>query len=275
MRTAGKRPKALLARRMRPRDSRFVPSLTDRPPQSRRMPPRPVPPALPPASIQAACGDFQEPLLATPVCCRYKKNIFQPALAKNLSRHAPRHPSPCKSHTCPPTASLLSQQARPGGHSDIPARRSPCIFPVPAGRTDPPAPPPHPHDSSHNAGPPVPTAGLQQKNGPPPQHRSHRPNATDTKVGDLAGRGRPSCPKMPAARTLPSRRPEQKFSRGWGYGGRGAFSKRRPFPRNSPIFPSHDTGRTFPSLPGPAVPGPLPSRPGLGKDAANKRRWRD
>ena len=160
MRTAGKRPKALLARRIRPRDSRFVPSLTDRPPQSRQMPPRPVPLAIPPASIQAACGDFQEPLPATPVCCRYKKNIFQPALAKNLSRHAPRHPSPCKSHTCPPTASLLSQQARPGGHSDIPARRSPCIFPLPAGRTDPPCPAGHPHDSSHNAGPPVPTAGL-------------------------------------------------------------------------------------------------------------------
>lgn len=235
MRTAGKRPKALLARRMRPRDSRFVPSLTDRPPQSRRMPPRPVPPALPPASIQAACGDFQEPLPATPVCCRYKKIFSARSGKKSFPARSP--PSLALQEPHMPANSLPSF---PTGQTRR-TQRHPCAslslhFPCTGGQDGSPAPPPHPHDSSHNAGPPVPTAGLQQKNGPPPQHRSHRPNATDTKVGDLAGRGRPSCPKMPAARTLPSRRPEQKFSRGWGYGGRGAFSKRRPFPR-TPIFP--------------------------------------
>lgn len=96
MRTAGKRPKALLARRMRPRDSRFVPSLTDRPPQFRQMPPRPVPPALPPASIQAACGDFQEPLPATPVCCRYKKIFFGPLWQKIFPGTLPAIPRPAR-----------------------------------------------------------------------------------------------------------------------------------------------------------------------------------
>lgn len=274
MRTAGKRPKALLARRIRPRDSRFVPSLTDRPPQSRQMPPRPVPLAIPPASIQAACGDFQEPLPATPVCCRYKKNIFQPALAKNLSRHAPAIPRPARATH---------------------ARQRPPFFP---NRQD-------PADTATSRRVALPAFSLYRRAGrippvPPaihttaritPGHRCQRQVCSKKRPSSAAsepqaqrhryqgGRPRrtrgPSCPKTPAARTLPSRRPEQKFSRGWGYGGRGAFSKRRPFPRNSPIFPSHDTGRTFPSLPGSAVPGPLPSRPGLGKDAANKRRWRD
>lgn len=74
MRTAGKRPKALPARRIRPRDSRFVPTLTDRP--------QPAPWTAPSASLSArkhaACGDFQEPLSASPDRCLCKKIFFQP-----------------------------------------------------------------------------------------------------------------------------------------------------------------------------------------------------
>lgn len=72
MRTAGKRPKALPARRIRPRDSRFVPTLTDRP--------QPAPWTAPSASLSArkhaACGDFQEPLPASPDRCLCKKIFF-------------------------------------------------------------------------------------------------------------------------------------------------------------------------------------------------------
>lgn len=72
MRTAGKRPKALPTRRIRTRDSRFVPTLTDRP--------QPAPWTAPSASLSArkhaACGDFQEPLSASPDRCLCKKIFF-------------------------------------------------------------------------------------------------------------------------------------------------------------------------------------------------------
>lgn len=72
MRTAGKRPKALRARRIRPRDSRFVPTLTDRPQPA----PWTAPSASLSASTHAACGDFQEPLSARPDRCLCKKIFF-------------------------------------------------------------------------------------------------------------------------------------------------------------------------------------------------------
>lgn len=72
MRTAGKRPKALPARRIRPRDSRFVPTLTDRPQPA----PWTAPSASLSASTHAACGDFQEPLSARPDRCLCKKIFF-------------------------------------------------------------------------------------------------------------------------------------------------------------------------------------------------------
>lgn len=82
MRTAGKRPKALWARRIRTRDSRFVPTLTDRP--------QPAPWTVPSASLSArkhaACGDFQEPLPARPDRCLCKKNFFSAALPDALWR---------------------------------------------------------------------------------------------------------------------------------------------------------------------------------------------
>lgn len=274
MRTAGKRPKALLARRIRPRDSRFVPSLTDRPPQSRQMPPRPVPPALPPASIQAACGDFQEPLPATPVCCRYKKIFFSPLWQKIFPGTLPAIPRPARATHARQRPPFFPNRPDPADTATSLRVALPAFSLYRRAGRIPPVPPAIHTTARITPGPPVPTAGLQQKTAPLRSIGATGPTPP-IPGGRPPGRGRPSCPKVPPARTLPSRRPEQKFSRGWGYGGRGAFSKRRPFPRNSPIFPSHDTGRTFPSLPGSAVPGPLPSRSGLGKDAANKRRWRD
>ena len=86
MRTAGKRPKALPARRIRPRDSRFVPTLTDRPQPA----PWPAPSASLPARKHAACGDFQEPLSASPDRCLCKKIFFsRPAGCPVAARFSP------------------------------------------------------------------------------------------------------------------------------------------------------------------------------------------
>lgn len=74
MRTAGKRPKALPTRRIRTRDSRFVPTLTDRPQPA----PWPPPSASLSARKHAACGDFQEPLPAVSRPGHPQKNFFQP-----------------------------------------------------------------------------------------------------------------------------------------------------------------------------------------------------
>ena len=115
MRTAGKRPKALWARRIRTRDSRFVPTLTDRP--------QPAPWTVPSASLSArkhaACGDFQEPLPARPDRCLCKKIFFSrsagcpvaPLLPCLLSR---------KDGTSTPVVSSLSRYASPGAGS-------PCV----------------------------------------------------------------------------------------------------------------------------------------------------
>ena len=115
MRTAGKRPKALPARRIRTRDSRFVPTLTDRP--------QPAPWTVPSASLSArkhaACGDFQEPLPARPDRCLCKKIFFSrsagcpvaPLLPCLLSR---------KDGTSTPVVSSLSRYASPGAGS-------PCV----------------------------------------------------------------------------------------------------------------------------------------------------
>lgn len=99
MRTAGKRPKALRARRIRPQDSRFVPALMDRPPSARWPAPRNALPFALSASKQALCGDFQEPLSAAFRPRHLQKIFFTPSgrsLVRMLSsshflqeRHAP------------------------------------------------------------------------------------------------------------------------------------------------------------------------------------------
>lgn len=124
MRTAGKRPKALPARRIRLRDSRFVPTLTDRP--------QPAPWTAPSASLSArkhaACGDFQEPLSASPDRCLCKKIFFsRSAGCPVATRFSPvffpartAHPSvPCCLHSFP---LCRSRRRHPPAH-----RPAPCF----------------------------------------------------------------------------------------------------------------------------------------------------
>ena len=93
MRTAGKRLKALRARRIRPQDRRFVPVLMDRSPPARQPAPRSGLPLPPSASVQASCGDFQETLPASSQPGHLQKIFFNPS-GHSLARHTPLHP--CK-----------------------------------------------------------------------------------------------------------------------------------------------------------------------------------
>lgn len=161
MRTAGKRPKALPARRIRPRDSRFVPTLTDRP--------QPAPWTAPSASLSArkhaACGDFQEPLPASPDRCLCKKIFFsRSAGCPVAARFSPvffpartAHPSvPCCLHSFP---LCRSRRRHPPAHRPVPS--SPSSY----KGMDLPAPhpgnPPPPTQKNYPNGRPVPTSPPQ------------------------------------------------------------------------------------------------------------------
>lgn len=211
MRTAGKRPKALPARRIRPRDSRFVPTLTDRP--------QPAPWTVPSASLaarkHAACGDFQEPLPARPDRCLCKKIFFSrsagcpvaPLLPCLLSR---------KDGTSTPVVSSLSRYASPGAGSPcVPS--CPC-FPSSYKGMDLPAA--HPGNRLPPHKKLLPMAGLPQpllRSSSTQSHPHGIPTADHAAHGNPTHPGRPPQPSIvrgklrethapgaSAARTLPS-----------------------------------------------------------------------
>ena len=211
MRTAGKRPKALPARRIRPRDSRFVPTLTDRP--------QPAPWTAPSASLaarkHAACGDFQEPLSASPDRCLCKK-FFSAALPDALWR--PAFPCFISARTAHP--SLLSPlfPAMPVPTAAALAYRPVPSFPSSYKGMDLPAP--HPGNRLPPHKKLLPMAGLPQPLLRSSSTQSH-PHGIPT--DDHAAHGRPTPPESPlrssivkgklrethapgasAARTLPS-----------------------------------------------------------------------
>lgn len=107
MRTAGKRPKALRARRIRPQDRRFVPVLMDRSPPARQPAPRSDLPFPQPASVQASCGDFQETLPASSQPGHLQKIFFNPS-GHSLARHTPLQP-------CKRRVQATSKRAFPSG----------------------------------------------------------------------------------------------------------------------------------------------------------------
>lgn len=214
MRTAGKRPKALWARRIRTRDSRFVPTLTDRPQPA----PWTAPSASLSASTHAACGDFQEPLSARPDRCLCKKIFFSRSAGYPVAtRFSPvffpartTHPSvPCCLHSFPlcrsrrrhPLCTVLSPAFPPLIKGWIcPHRIQATLLP--------------PHKKH------LPMTGLSQRllrssstQPHPSRHPNRRPRRTrapyaprepaavvDSK-GETPGAPRPGAP---AARTLPS-----------------------------------------------------------------------
>ena len=159
MRTAGKRPKALPARRIRTRDSRFVPTLTDRP--------QPAPWTAPSASLSArkhaACGDFQEPLSASPDRCLYKKIFFIRSAGCPVAARFPLPPFPqgrhirhCCLHSFPLCQSRRRQPLR---------TVLPLAFPsLIKGWTCPPPHPGHRRPSTQKTSPngrPAPTSSPQ------------------------------------------------------------------------------------------------------------------
>lgn len=233
MRTAGKRPKALLARRIRPRDSRFVPSLTDRPPQSRQMPPRPVPPALPPASIQAACGDFQEPLPATPVCCRYKKIFFSPLWQKIFPGTLPAIPRPARATHARQRPPFFPNRPDPADTATSLRVALPAFSLYRRAGRIPPVPPAIHTTARITPGPPVPTAGLQQKTarlrsigatGPtPPTPRWATSRTRETIVPQDAPR--PYAPLSPT---------RTKVFAGMGVRGKGSLFQKASLPPQQP-----------------------------------------
>lgn len=211
MRTAGKRPKSLPARRIRPRDSRFVPTLTDRP--------QPAPWIAPSASLaarkHAACGDFQEPLSASPDRCLCKKIFFIRSAGCPVAARFPLSSFPQGRHT----RHLLSPvfPAMPVPAAAAPAYRPAPCFPSSYKGMDLPAP--HPGNRLPPHKKLLPMAGLSQRllrsssTPVPPQHPNRRPCRTrepyaprepaavvDSK-GETPGAPRPGAP---AARTLPS-----------------------------------------------------------------------
>lgn len=213
MRTAGKRPKALRARRIRPRDSRFVPTLTDR----QQPAPWTAPSASLSASTHAACGDFQEPLSARPDRCLCKKIFFSRSAGYPVAtRFSPvffpartAHPSvPCCLHSFPLCQSRRRQPLR----TVLP----PAFPPLIKGWTC-------PHSIQATVFPPhkklLPMTGLSQRllrssstqspitapNRRPRRTRApyapREPAAVVDSKGETPGAPRPGAP---AARTLPS-----------------------------------------------------------------------
>lgn len=212
MRTAGKRPKALPARRIRSRDSRFVPTLTDRP--------QPAPWTAPSASLaarkHAACGDFQEPLSASPDRCLCKKIFFsRSAGCPVAARFSPvffpartAHPSLLSSlFPAMPVPAAAALAYRPAPYSPSSYKGMDLPAPYPGNRL-----PPHKKL--------LPMAGLPQPLLRSSSTQSH-PHGIPT--DDHAAHGRPTPPESPlrssivkgklrethapgasAARTLPS-----------------------------------------------------------------------
>lgn len=223
MRTAGKRPKALQARRIRPQGSRFVPALMDRPRPARQTASRSLLPVPLTASIQAACGDFQEPLPAASRPGHPQKNFFQP-------------PSPPGSGTL---SSGIILQERPtatgkraflpgsGGHGPCASRLVPSLLPLSLNRME-----PRPHLMQT-------TALLMERGCPLPRRQILR--------GPLRS-------QTPTARQLPCADQNKSF-RGDGARGKGSLFQKASLPPRQPPFLSYMQQDIL--IPGPSTPGPL------------------
>lgn len=264
MRTAGKRPKALPARRIRTRDSRFVPTLTDRPQPA----PWTAPSASLSASTHAACGDFQEPLSARPDRCLCKKIFFsRSAGCPVATRFSPvffpartAHPSvPCCLHSFP---LCRSRRRHPPAHRPVPC------FPSSYKGKDLPAPhpgnPPPTQKTSPN-GRPAPTSPPQlQYPIPSSRHPNRRPRRTrepyapGTPAAAVDSKGK--TPGDPRARGI--RRPHAPLALtrtkvfAWmGARGKGSLFQKASLPPRQPPFLSYMQQDIL--IPGPSTPGPL------------------
>ena len=259
MRTAGKRPKALRARRIRPQDRRFVPVLMDRSPPARQPAPRSDLPFPPPASVQASCGDFQETLPASSQPGHLQKIFFNPS-GHSLARHTPLHP-------CKRRVQATSKRAFPS-RPDTAARPP---------RIEPRLPLSSPLAKQRGAAPP---ASCRQS---PPASRSHR-----SKTGNGATRGppcAPGCPGMvdereqqllrgpsrsggsPPANSLALTR--TKVFAGMGARGKGSLFQKASLPPDGPLSSNNKTGPS--SLPPPPLLRPLAFRAQIGQRCGQQK----
>lgn len=295
MRTAGKRRKALRARRIRPQDSRFVPVLMDRPLPARRPAPRRALPFALSVSKQALCGDFQEPL---PVACQpghLQKIFFHSLWAFPCPAYAPpaitlQEKSSGHQQTCFPFPSGY------GGHPLRASSLSPPSYPLVKQRGA--APPSSSRQAPSWAEAPAPTTAFTKRPpSPAPQKTQVRPRQHQdlirSKTGNGATRRAPYAPGSPGmvddrdqqllrgpsrSKGSPPAKPlaltRTKVFAGWGHGGRGPFPKGISSP-GRPRSSNENEGTPLPFSRRLRSCSPLPSGPRLGKDAANKRRWRD
>lgn len=190
MRTAGKRPKALRARRIRPQDRRFVPVLMDRSPPARQPAPRSDLPLPPLASVQASCGDFQETLPASSQPGHLQKIFFNPS-GHSLARHTPLQP--CKRRV--QTTSKRAFPSRPDT-----AARPPRIEPrLPLS--------PPIIVKQRGAAPPVSSRY-------PPYELRHCPNDRFHKTPSPSGTPNPQAQSPPASRPHPHHDRQWSHTRG-------------------------------------------------------------
>lgn len=248
MRTAGKRPKALRARRIRPQDRRFVPVLMDRSPPARQPAPRSGLPLPPPASVQASCGDFQETLPASSQPGHLQKIFFNPS-GHSLARHTPLQP-------CKRRVQATSKRAFPSGpDTAVPPPRIEPRLPLssPLVKQRGAAPPASCRQAPHELRP-LPQRQIPQNASPSGNTQARSTIPASIKISSQQDRQwshardpmAPGCPGMvderaqqllrgpscsggsPPANPLALTR--TKVFAVWGTGGRGPFPKGTPSP---------------------------------------------
>lgn len=247
MRTAGKRPKALRARRIRPQDRRFVPVLMDRSPPARQPAPRSGLPLPPLASVQASCGDFQETLPASSQPGHLQKIFFNPS-GHSLARHTPLQP--CKRRV--QATSKRAFPSRPDTTAPPSAHRAPSPPLISSSKTAWAAPPASCRQAPHELRPlpqrQIPQNALPLRQYPSPQHnpRQHqdliaaRP-AMEPRKGPIRsgmpGYGRRTGAAAPPGTVALGRLTARKFpctDQNKSFRGDGGTGEGEPFPKGIP-----------------------------------------
>lgn len=288
MRTAGKRPKALRARRIRPQDRRIVPVLMDRSPPARQPAPRSDLPLPPSASVQASCGDFQETLPASSQPGHLQK-IF--SILPDIPLPGIRPSNPAREEYRPP-ANVLSL---PGPDTAVPPPRIEPRLPLssPPVKQRGAAPPASCRQAPHELRPlpqrQIPQNAFPLRQYPSPQHNpcQHQDLIRIT-TGNGATRGppcAPGCPGMVAEREQqllrgPSRSggsppanslalTRTKVFAGMGARGKGSLFQKASLPPDGPLSSNNKTGPS--SLPPPPLLRPLAFRAQIGQRCGQQK----
>lgn len=287
MRTAGKRPKALRARRIRPQDRRFVPVLMDRSPPARQPAPRSGLPLPPPASVQASCGDFQETLPASSQPGHLQKIFFNPS-GHSLARHTPLQP-------CKRRVQATSKRAFPSGpDTAVPPPRIEPRLPLssPLVKQRGAAPPASCRQAPHELRP-LPQRQIPQNASPSGNTQARSTIPASIKISSQQDRQwshardpmAPGCPGMVDERAQqllrgPSRSggsppanplalTRTKVFAGMGARGKGSLFQKASLPPDGPLSSNNRTGPS--SLPPPPLLLPLAFRAQIGQRCGQQK----